>query len=500
MISLSRFAFICGRNVIILSLLYIFILGTAYHRTLDPVRFYGEIVHGAGASAFDDPAHRSDVALSHTPSTPAKVVAGDRSPFSVSAPDLGCADQKPNLILSAIDGLKWQDQIFIFMQSLELALGQEALAAQRSHACAAAPILVKIIVPEPVIHDLPGPFKALMRRYPTLEFVGMLPDMPGVPVVLRRFQGLADYLDTIPSTYDNVLACDLDVVFQRNPFSAPIKPGTELLYFAEWRGMKIGQCSVHVGWFNYCADAEGGPYIVREESSKYMALDRICAGSVYGTARAVRLYMHTMAEQLRVTKYSCNDQAVHIYIYYSSILGDKLRSAGMGQVSLVPEEEALFGTVGTTPMVTFNEWGEILNELGEVQHAVHQYKKHSIISDIVWRKYGWMAEVGIPHSIPAVGELVDDLSWKNSTKQSLQAIHYPLEGVSADDKEIIDGPEHDPEHNHDSKYLQRTSKVTAHDLSRFWLANVSADTCQNMGSLCSCKYEDCQFHYEDVDL
>ncbi|KAG9777218.1 hypothetical protein KCU88_g4614, partial [Aureobasidium melanogenum] len=242
-----------------------------------------------------------------------------------------CQQQKPNLIISAIDGSRWQDQIFIFMQSLELALARESLSALRkanlaksSWSCPPAPVEVKIIVPQSLLQDLPSGFQALAQRYPSLEFVGALPEIADVAVVLRRFQGWADLLtkNNISNKYDKILACDLDVVFQRNPFAMPMPSGIEILYFAEWRGLKIGQCSVHKAWFEQCASTEtgSGGYISPKASATYMSRDRICAGSVYGTARAITVYMTTMATQLRRSNYKCNDQAMHIHIFYSGLL------------------------------------------------------------------------------------------------------------------------------------------------------------------------------------
>ncbi|OJD21542.1 hypothetical protein ACJ73_07115 [Blastomyces percursus] len=65
-----------------------------------------------------------------------------------------------------------------------------------------------------------------------------------------------------------------------------------------------------------------------------------------------------MAAELMWSKYECNDQAIHIHIFYSKLLDVKF------QASMVPNEEALFGTVGTTPIVNFNEWVGVEREWG----------------------------------------------------------------------------------------------------------------------------------------
>jgi hypothetical protein len=379
-----------------------------------------------------------------------------------------CADSPPpNLILTAIDGPKWADQIFIFTQSLEAALGREALEAkERPDRCPPTPVAVKIITPQQVARHLPIEFKVLMRRYPFLEFVGALPDREGVGVVFRRFQGFSNILggalSSIAATYDKVFVCDLDVVFQRNPFDMPMKPGVELLYFAEWRGLKIGHCNVHKGWFDGCAHAEGGPFIPEEQSASYMSLDRICAGSTYGTSRAMAIYLRTMASELLQSGFQCNDQAMHIHLYYSNLLDAKLSQAGVGRVWVVPNEEALLGTVGTTPMVRINEWGEILNELDEVQLAVHQYKTHNRLSQIVWNRYGWITAVGtVAPPIPALTE----------------------------HKEMKEGE--------GSEYSSESESQQPQKLLHYRLGDANSKSCSDEHSLCSCKYGDCQMDYAE---
>ncbi|PGH29444.1 hypothetical protein GX50_07802 [[Emmonsia] crescens] len=363
-----------------------------------------------------------------------------------------CPSLKPNLIMSAVDGAKLQDQIFIFMQSLELALGRELSTHAPKHtACPPAKVLVKIITPPGVTRNLPDGFKALLERYPSLEFVGVLPEID-VPVVMRRFKGFANFVGGVPSVWDKILVCDLDVAFQRNPFNMAMKHGIELLYFAEWRGLKIGQCKVHVGWFHACSRS----YMSKTQEEAYKPLDRVCAGTTYGTAMAVAVYLRTMAAELMWSKYECNDQAIHIHIFYSKLLDAKLTQAGLGHAWMVPNEEALFGTVGTTPILTFNEWGEALNERGEVQYAVHQYKTHRLFSQIIWKRYGWMADV------------------------SGKAVH-PVPGLLEDEE------------------WSKAMSTGSEKLPRFKLGNATSELCAAEASLCSCKYEDCQMDYGEFE-
>jgi hypothetical protein len=112
------------------------------------------------------------------------------------------------------------------------------------------------------------------------------------------------------------------------------------------------------------------------------------------------------------SEYQCNDQAVHTHIFYSRLLDAKRSQAGFEKVELVPNADALLRTVGTTPMVRFNHWGEILNEKGEVQVPVHQYKTHEILSKLVWKKYGWVWELeGTDDDLGKIPDLKEDNQW-----------------------------------------------------------------------------------------
>jgi hypothetical protein len=239
-----------------------------------------------------------------------------------------------------------------------------------------------------------------------------------------------------------------------------MKRGVGLLYFGEWRGMKIGQCGIHMRWFAGCTKTPDTPYITEEQIASYVPLDRICAGSTYGTAGAVAVYLQMMADELFRSNYQCNDQALHTHLFYSGLLEARLMKAGVGRPWLVPNEEALFGTVGTTPFVPFNEWGEILNEVGEVQVGIHQYKHHRALTAIVLKRYGWMADVAnskVP-PIPVLQEQNDNTP-KNGTDQT------------------PDSP----------KQIQH--------MPRYRL-DASPETCKVESSLCSCKFGNCQFNYE----
>lgn len=139
-----------------------------------------------------------------------------------------------------------------------------------------------------------------------------------------------------------------------------------------------------------------------------------------------------------------------------------LRQAGYGTPELVPNADALIDTVRTTPMVRFNNWGEVLNERKEVQVAIHQYKTHHILSMLVWAKYGWLRELEGTSDMGKIPDLEEDIA---STKSVMEV----KEGKAHNDNE--------------------------QPLLRFNLGNTTKEYCDTAEKLCSCKYENCQMDY-----
>jgi hypothetical protein len=371
-----------------------------------------------------------------------------------------CMHVKPNLLVSAIDGWALEEQIYMFMNSLEMALSQELSDSRRNKApCAPAPVHVHVILP-PNLPPSPPVFEALTERYSSLRFIHALPKIKDAGVVLARFKGWADHLSPLMDKYDRVLSIDLDVVFQRNPFAMPLATpdGGAIMFFSEWRGFSIGQCGVHKGWFAGCIAAGT---LSQDNLESYGTFDRICAGSTYGTAAAMQLYFDVMVEHLAASGWKCNDQALHIHLYYSSILQAELDKYGLGKVTLSSSDDGLLGTIGTTPIVRFNQWGEVLNDKGEVQHIVHQYKHHDRLSQVMRNKYGWIASPSdMSRTIPDVPVIVEDAN--------------------------VSG-EHGMENPHHS------------ELRKFRVQNVTPHMCDEVRQLCSCRVESCQFPYEDYD-
>ena len=477
MITVSKLPTLCAITILALSLLYLSMFRPSiFPSQLDssqlwttiasPLRNYTEGRH------HDSNHHHHSDAAGAPPSKPPI----HHSSLSLDAAGSGCSNLKPNLILSALDGPVLQDQIFIFLQSLDIALGEEYLATQRARACPPAPVYVHILVPPAFLEQINPGFRALMERYPSLELIPILPEISGVSVVLARFKGWAEHLKAKAAQYDKVLISDLDVVFQKSPFTMPMDSGVELLYFTEWRGLKIGQCGVHRSWFSGCVNSQA---ITQDQYDSYKFLDRICAGNVFGTTAATQVYLDLMTESLKSSRWGCNDQAMHIHLYYSSLLREALKKSDIGKVYLVPNEEALLGTVGTTPLVRFNEWGEFLNDAGQVQHVVHQFKQHPRLSEIVWRRYGWFRAVGDKDAIPPPPEVVEE-------GKEYVDMASKIEGDHTDHAN----------HPHTHGLPPPGAEVEKQELKRYILVNVTEESCNGDGLLCSCRNHDCQLHYE----
>ncbi len=198
MMTLCRLPTLCGIIILGLSLIYLSIFGPPLlHSRLDSATLWNDITQTLHIPTNHSQAKNHTVTYHHSskqaPTTTSNYLlstythdnaataiaskpAGHHSSLSMDAADSACSAAKPNLILSAIDGPKLQDQIFIFMQSLDISLGEEFLASQRARSCPPAPIQVHILVPPTFLEEIPSGFKALMQRY---SVPGVCPRPPG---------------------------------------------------------------------------------------------------------------------------------------------------------------------------------------------------------------------------------------------------------------------------------------------------------------------------------
>lgn len=204
------------------------------------------------------------------------------TPGSVSSSPWSCPPQKPNLVLTALNKGVLGEELSIFMNSLEHSLSHEALKQARRGACPPPHVEVKVIMPPQTVESLPPDFKALRDRFTNLEFIGVLPyvEMQATKyIVFTRFLGWAKYLASGYRRYDKVLVCDVDLIFQRNPFTIEFKTGATLTAFAEWRGLSIGNDNAHALWFQECTREGKPPSISGGEWDAIKPLSALCAGS-----------------------------------------------------------------------------------------------------------------------------------------------------------------------------------------------------------------------------
>lgn len=189
--------------------------------------------------------------------------------------------------------------------------------------------------------------------------------------------------------YDIIFNSDLDVLVQRDPFDIKFQDG--LAVFKEYSQMKIKDCEIHLNWFQEAHDYWG-------DVSSYFAKQRICAGTTMGTSIEYMEYLYRMVEIMN--ECICNDQATHIHLVYSNQLGIS--------ITQFDTEVGPVGTIGTTPVVKYNEFGEILNDVGQVYRVVHQFKRHRVLSRMIQQRFAYFdGEVDCAHSIWSFFGFVD---------------------------------------------------------------------------------------------
>lgn len=353
-----------------------------------------------------------------------------------------CPAQKPNLILSSNDGRMNPLDTFKYMHSLDLAIGISMVHARNRNECPPAPIEVKIMVPYPFASDPSPSIKLLLKRHPYLKFVENLDDFyPQWPKVLTRFIAWRNYTEAYGHKYSKLILSDLDIIYQRDPFTMPLEDKSMIVY-AEWHGMPIIDDPWNLAWITQCTQ---NGFLQREDVAGYLDKPILCDGNTYGTMDAMQAYLDVMASGMINAQGQCNDQGYGFHIVYSGMLERALTKVG-ASLKVQQSPNSLFGVVGTAPYVRFNEWGEIMNDEGSVMTAVHQFKHHRRLTDLVNEKFGWQGPFG------------DD----------------PLPG---------------PTYAIDEAYNLAHPDEFMHDV----VTNVQPGACSG-DSLCSCKFEDCQSH------
>lgn len=166
---------------------------------------------------------------------------------------------------------------------------------------------------------------------------------------------------------DSFAMADYDVVFQRHPFLDYQTPINGISLSTEWASFPIGDCSHHRQWL-LC----GEPWWGVGTMERLKPYPRICAGMIIGYRAQARELTIMLASEIERT--SCNDQGILNYLYYTCLLSHL-------NVTVHSNEFGLGGTIGSNPHYWVNSFGDLINQRGEIQAWVHQYKWHPAVID-----------------------------------------------------------------------------------------------------------------------
>ncbi|KAI9005586.1 hypothetical protein DFJ74DRAFT_691315 [Hyaloraphidium curvatum] len=184
----------------------------------------------------------------------------------------------------------------------------------------------------------------------------------GKKLELERFRWYRDLMDEDwAQEVEMIMVCDYDVVFQRHPFLDYPVPENGIALSTEWSSFAIGDCSHHRQWL-LC----GEPWWGAGTMLRLKPYPRICAGMLVGYRAAAASLVGMMASEIERT--GCNDQGILNYLYYTCLIPHN--------VTVHSNELGMGATVGSNPHYWQNAWGDLVNQRGEVQAWVHQYKWH----------------------------------------------------------------------------------------------------------------------------
>jgi len=200
--------------------------------------------------------------------------------------------------------------------------------------------------------------------------------MPGLPVNSLRYYVYHPFLQQNAGAYNRVFLSDVrDVFFQRSPFDTDM--GAALCCFEEHPGWNLAKSPVNCGWV---AAAFGKKTI--EQLGHHRIL---CSGTTLGTESAMRAYVSTMVDTL--TKVNTDipsllyvtggiDQGIHNYL---------VRTGAFDDVYCYGNGEGIVWTLNyeNEDDLPVSEDGTILNRHGEVAHVLHQYDRHTKLTQHV---------------------------------------------------------------------------------------------------------------------
>ena len=179
-----------------------------------------------------------------------------------------------------------------------------------------------------------------------------------------------NYLLTHQDQFGIVLLTDVrDVVFQKDPFSFPVK---DKIYVAvENVAEKIGQNSCTAKWINKGYGAEILSLVKDKEV--------ICAGTTLAPTILMLSYLKRLIEEFFIVKdaYKCADQAMHNVLVHTN------------QIVVHPcyNFNGPFLTLDTQDNYRLNAEGLLIDLNGDVIPIIHQYDRHNELLNLFIKKY-----------------------------------------------------------------------------------------------------------------
>ena len=158
---------------------------------------------------------------------------------------------------------------------------------------------------------------------------------------------------------DSVMITDLrDVIFQRDPFAAPV---TGLELYLEDDSVRIGVDAFNTRWL---CDLFGRAYVDAMRGRPVS-----CSGTVFGTRDAMMKYLSEMMTSIarRRRPMGPHDQGIHNAL---------IQDGRLPQAQVVPNEQGRVLTLGRMKSPRVDDDGLLLNVDGRVPAVVHQWDRH----------------------------------------------------------------------------------------------------------------------------
>ena len=176
-----------------------------------------------------------------------------------------------------------------------------------------------------------------------------------------RFFYYRDYLNECGGDYDRVMLADIrDVLFQNDPFAFEMPDG--LSVFLEDASQTIGTCPSNSAWMR----RGFGRAVLTELAAKPIS----CAGTVFGTAAAIRDHVNQKIRIFCQKKLRRSiDQATHNFILYKE---------APPAVRVFDNDAGPVLTMGYVrpENLRFNHESRLVNSAGRVFNTLHQYDRH----------------------------------------------------------------------------------------------------------------------------